>query len=63
MGFAQRQISELKAEDLVGESPDCVTREAVPLVLSAIYRTVVGENDKVTIVRFNHLPAILKERG
>lgn len=48
-------ISSLKDEDLKGESPDCRTVEALPYVLSAIYRRVVSEQDLVTVIRWAYL--------
>jgi len=49
-----RVLSRLSAEDLGGESPDCVTTEAVPFVLGAIYRRVFGSEDVVTVIKFKH---------
>jgi len=48
-------VSSLKNEDLKGESPDCLTVEALPYVLSAIYRRVVSEHDTVTVIRWAYL--------
>ena len=48
-------IRSLKNEDLEGESPDCKTTQAVPYVLSAIYRKVVTEDDIVTVIRWNYV--------
>jgi hypothetical protein len=45
-------IASLSDEDLVGESPDCLSVAAVPYVLSAIYRKVVNESDIVTVIRW-----------
>lgn len=49
------QIKSLKDTDLEGESPDCARVDAVPHVLSAIYRKVVSENDIVTVVRWAYV--------
>jgi len=48
-------IGSLKDEDLNGESPDCLTVEALPYVLSAIYRKVVSEQDIVTVIRWAYV--------
>lgn len=48
-------IRNLKDSDLVGESPDCLTVEAVPYVLSAIYRKVITKDDIVTLVRWDYI--------
>ncbi len=48
-------IASLKDEDLLGESPDCLTVVAVPYVLSAIYRKVVNESDVVTVIRWAYV--------
>lgn len=49
-----RVLSRLSADDLRGESPDCLTTEAVPFVLGAIYRRVFAPEDVVTVVKFKH---------
>jgi|GEM_PF-1024904 len=49
-----RVLSELSGEDLRGESPDCLTPEAVPFVLGAIYRKVLGPEELVTVIKFRH---------
>lgn len=49
-----RVLSLLSAEDLRGESPDCLTTEAVPFVLGAIYRRIFNQDDVVTIIKFRH---------
>lgn len=49
-----KKIRELKNQDLIGESPDCDTKEAVPYVLSAIYRKVVTDEDYVTLIRWHY---------
>jgi len=50
-----KPIKLLRNEDLKGESPDCLTVEAIPYVLSAIYRKVVTENDIVTVIRWAYV--------
>jgi len=48
-------IRSLKDSDLEGESPDCSRVEAIPYVLSAIYREVVSEDDMVTVIRWAYV--------
>jgi hypothetical protein len=48
-------IRSLRNDDLVGESPDCLTVAALPYVLSAIYRRIVTESDVVTIIGWSYL--------
>ncbi len=50
-----KRLFELAADDFDGESPDCRTRDATRLVLSAIYRRTVQPQDEVWIVKFRHL--------
>lgn len=50
-----KRVSELAIDDFDGESPDCTTKEAAQLVLSAIYRRVVRPQDEVWVVKFRHL--------
>ncbi len=50
----RRRVSQLSQEDLEGESPDCKTPASAQLVLSSIYRTVVGPDDEVWVVKFDH---------
>jgi hypothetical protein len=49
-----KRIRDLGAEDLRGESPDCITQEAVPYVLGAIYRRMVHLDDEVSVIKFCH---------
>jgi hypothetical protein len=49
-----RVLSQLSVEDLRGESPDCLTPEAVPYVLGAIYRKTLAPADLVTVIKFKH---------
>jgi len=53
----EKKVSELEPNDFEGESRDCLTRDAVPLVLSAIYRRVVGPEDIIRIIKFKHASA------
>lgn len=48
------RLGELGDRDLAGESPDCVRPDAVKYVLSSIYRTILKDNDPVTIVRWRY---------
>lgn len=50
-----KKIKDIRNHDLLGESPDCLTRKQVPYALSAIYRKLVTEEDQVTIVRWNYI--------
>lgn len=49
-----RKVKDLKPLDFEGESPDCQEPAATRLVLSAIYRTIVHEDDEIWIVKFEH---------
>ncbi len=49
------KIGELTKDDLTGESPDCSRPEAIKYVLSSIYRTIVGDDDEVTLIRWQYL--------
>jgi hypothetical protein len=51
----QRKVKDLQPRDFEGESPDCRDPAATRLVLSAIYRTVVLEDDDIWIVKFEHV--------
>jgi hypothetical protein len=51
----QKEVSTLDSEDLSGESPDCLSSAAVPLVLSCIYRKNVTNTEIVTVIKFRHL--------
>ncbi len=51
----QKAINALSFEDLEGESPDCLTPEAVPYVLGCIYRKQLSSADSVSVVKFRHL--------
>ena len=50
-----KPIRSLTDSDLEGESPDCVKVQAVPFVLSAIYKRVVSEDDIVTVIRWTYV--------
>lgn len=50
----RRKISELSRQDFEGESPDCRDPEATRLVLGAIYRTVLRNDDEIWVVKFRH---------
>jgi hypothetical protein len=50
-----KPIRSLTDSDLQGESPDCLKAQAVPFVLSAIYRRVVSEDDLVTVIRWTYV--------
>lgn len=50
-----KQIQNITDNDLIGESPDCISSKALPYVLSGIYRTLVKDNDFVTILRWKYL--------
>lgn len=50
-----RRIRDLSPEDLRGESPDCRDSETARLVLGCVYRTVLRDDEEVTVVKFEHL--------
>ncbi|MCW4044894.1 MAG: hypothetical protein NWE94_05190 [Candidatus Bathyarchaeota archaeon] len=50
-----KRIRDITIEDLNGESPDCTQKEAVPFVLSAIYRKTVSAEDYVTIIKWKYI--------
>ena len=50
-----KALRELVVGDLEGESPDCLSPEAVPFVIGCIYRKVLSGTDLVTIVKFKHI--------
>jgi hypothetical protein len=45
----------MEKDDLLGESPDCTKKEAIPFVLSAIYHKVVTDEDYVTIIKWKYI--------
>src|SRR5690348_14078522 len=47
-----KRLEQLADRDFDGESPDCRSREAAQLVLSAIYRRVVSARDEIWIIKF-----------
>lgn len=49
-----KKIKELSEFDFKGESPDCKSREATRLVLSNIYKSVLSEEDKIWIIKFDY---------
>lgn len=51
----QKAVDELNSVDLEGESPDCLTPEAVPFVLGCIYRRPLSRADSISVVKFKHL--------
>jgi hypothetical protein len=50
-----KRIRDLSPEDLSGESPDCHNAETARLVLGCIYRSVLKDEDKVTVFKFDHV--------
>ncbi len=50
-----KKIKEVADDDLVGESPDCKTRQAIKYVLSAIYRKIATDDDYVTIISWKYV--------
>jgi hypothetical protein len=50
-----KKLSEITAIDLEGESPDCTNKEAIPYVLSAIYRQLVTKESIVTIIKWKKI--------
>lgn len=49
-----KKINELNDTDLIGESPDCLSKDSVKYVISSIYRKVVTEDDYVTIIKWKY---------
>jgi len=49
-----KKINELNDLDLNGESPDCVFKDSVKYVMSSIYRTIVKDDDYVTIIKWKY---------
>ena len=49
-----KPLKEITNRDLEGESPDCDSLDAIKYVLSSIYRTVVSENDNVSIIKWKY---------
>ena len=49
-----KKLKDVTAHDLEGESPDCSDRNTMKLVLSSIYRTVVTDNDCVSIIKWRY---------
>jgi hypothetical protein len=56
MKVYEKPIRDLNGDDFNGESPDCQTREATALVLSAIYRRSIGVSSIIRIIKFEHDP-------
>jgi len=50
----KKKIGDLSKTDFNGESPDCKSRKAVPLVLSCIYRTKLTEESEIWIIKFDY---------
>lgn len=50
----RRRICDLNEFDFQGESPDCKSPEATRLVLSCIYRRVLGPDDEVWVIKLEH---------
>ena len=51
----RRRICELKKIDFRGESPDCKSQETARLVLSCIYRTLLKNDDRIWVIKFEHI--------
>ncbi len=49
-----KKLKDVTDHDLEGESPDCSNRNAMKFVLSSIYRTVVTDNDYVSIIKWRY---------
>jgi hypothetical protein len=47
-----KRIRDITGDDILGESPDCAQKEAIPFALSAIYRKIVSAEDYVTIINW-----------
>jgi hypothetical protein len=50
-----RAIKKLQARDFKGESPDCKSNESTKLVLGSIYRSILNDEDKIWVVKFEHI--------
>lgn len=61
IGFAmirevyERSLRDLTKNDFEGESPDCKSIESAKLVLSCIYKVSLNDNDKIWVVKFEHV--------
>jgi hypothetical protein len=49
-----KKVKDVTDHDLEGESPDCASRDSIRFVLSSIYRTVVTDNDYVSIIKWKY---------
>lgn len=54
MNVKMKKINELNDLDLNGESPDCVFKDSVKYVMSSIYKTIVNDDDYVTIIKWRY---------
>lgn len=50
-----KKIKDLNKKDLAGESPDCISPEAIQYVVSCIYKKIISPNNKVTIIKFEKI--------
>ena len=61
IGFAlirevyEKPLRDLTEEDFAGESPDCRSIESAKLVLSCTYKASIDDNDKIWVVKFEHV--------
>jgi hypothetical protein len=55
-----KKIGDITKDDILGESPECRQKEAIPFVLSAIYRKIVSDEDYVTILKWEYSKASQK---
>ena len=58
ISMSHKKIADVTDSDLQGESPDCTRKEAIPYVLSAIYRKLVSNQDYVTIIKWEKLNGV-----
>ncbi len=49
-----KKISELSHDDIIGESPDCKSTEAVKYVLGSIYRKLVDDDSVISVIKWRY---------
>jgi hypothetical protein len=48
-------INSITEEDVKGESPDCLNIPAIKYVLGSIYKSVLHEDDTITIIKWDFI--------
>jgi len=49
-----KKIKDLSPNDLVGESPDCLSTDAVKYVLGSIYKKNVSDESVISIIKWRY---------